>query len=292
MQSAAQRISSSKNLRNRENIADMESGYENWRSQSIFNRLSTSLWHGWEMLRVRLRFRMKGRVWYHLSNWGSWSQRLSQVYRSRISSTPCNTFLMQLWHGRARARTPAWPLHKSQNMTNKSVPCLGLAESTKVLTVLNAEICWTIVKTTFNIIQHHSTNLKCFFLKVSRLSHFRLSLRHSGNDRAASQLWGWKSSRRASLSACACHDRDITLRLLICGVLKKNVFYIFFLNKSKAYTYNSLFAAGNNYVITLPKTLFFQHSHSAEIIGRHCIGMGLVGTLVNKSHVFLQAENN
>ena len=73
MQSAAQRRSSSKNLRNCENIADMASRYENWRSRFIFNRLSTSLWHGWEMLRVRLRFRMKGRVWYHLGNWGSWS---------------------------------------------------------------------------------------------------------------------------------------------------------------------------------------------------------------------------
>ena len=69
--------------------------------------------------------------------------------------------------------------------------------------------------------------------------------------------------------------------------MKKCVFLFFFLNKSIA-----LFAAGNDYVITLLQTGFFQHSHSAEIIGRHCIGMGFVGTLVNKSHVFLQAENN
>ena len=65
------------------------------------------------------------------------------------------------------------------------------------------------------------------------------------------------------------------------------MFLFVFLNKSIA-----LCAAGNDYVITLLQTGFFQHSHSAEIIGRHCIGMGFVGTLVNKSHVFLQVENN
>lgn len=214
MQSAAQRRSSSKNLRNCENIANMASGYENWRSRLIFNMLSTALWRGWEMLRVRLRFRMKGRVWYHLGNWGSWSSiPISDlVYTDAVVARP----------GTSENACMAPP--QEPNQTWRINSCLALlAESTKS----SAEICWTIVNTAFNIIRHTSTS-NIFW----KFHDFHTFVFHSatplayGNGGAALQLWGRKSWRRASLSACACHDRDITLRLLICGG-EKMCFYLF-----------------------------------------------------------------
>ena len=215
MQSAAQRRSSSKNLRNCENIANMASGYENWRSRLIFNMLSTALWRGWEMLRVRLRFRMKGRVWYHLGNWGKLVKYTD--LGSRLHRCSCGT----AGHKRERLHGPS--TRAKSNMTNKFVPCL--------VGRIHKKFCWNMLNNSEHRIQHHST-YKHLKISFESFTTFTLFVFHSatplayGNGGAALQLWGRKSWRRASLSACACHDRDITLRLLICGG-EKMCFYLF-----------------------------------------------------------------
>lgn len=216
MQSAAQRRSSSKNLRNCENIADMASGYENWRSRLIFNMLSTSLWRGWEMLRVRLRFRMKGRVWYHLGNWGSWSSiPISDlVYTDAVVARP----------GTSENACMAPP--QEPNMTNKFVPCL--------VGRIHKKFCWNMLNNSEHRIQHHSTykHLK-YLLKVSRLSHFRLSLRHSSGVRQRRSCFA--ALRPKVLTPCIAfsvrvsrqghHFASFDLRRW------KNVFFIFFLEQ-------------------------------------------------------------